>query len=88
MKTVTLTDEAAARLEAWKLSPDEPLSDVVLRKVEDPAPDAESPKNGAAPGPRPADFLGCAAGMMTFNPGWDEPEPPEIWHALNDDLPL
>ncbi len=33
MKTVELTEEAVARLEAWKKSPDEPLSEVVLRTV-------------------------------------------------------
>lgn len=37
-KTVTLTDEAADRLEAWKATSDEPLSDVILLQVADPAP--------------------------------------------------
>lgn len=35
-----------------------------------------------------AEYLGCARGMMKFNPGWDDPEPLEDWNALRDDTPL
>jgi hypothetical protein len=35
-----------------------------------------------------SESFGCARGTITFLPGWDEPEPPETWNAMRDDLSL
>lgn len=76
MKIVTFTDEAVARLEAWKLTPDESLSDVILRKVEaPPAPAVDAPTH----------LFGSLAAVMHFGPGWENPLPSEDWEALRDE---
>lgn len=35
-----------------------------------------------------SEFVGCARGTVIFHEGWDQPEPPETWHALRDDVAL
>ncbi len=35
--------------------------------------------------PEPAQMLGCTRGLMTFNSGWDDPEPLESWDALREE---
>lgn len=86
MRTVTLTDDDAGRSEAWKTTPDEPLSDVILRQVADPAPSPLSdPDLNCDAQVSPGQFLGCMRGTVIFHPGWDDPLPLEMWDAYRDD---
>lgn len=50
--------------------------------------EAEMGKKSVQIGGNMAQFLGCTRGMMTFHPGWDEPESPSLWKALRDDSSL
>lgn len=71
---------AEIKSELTKLSPAQ-LAEVeaALQQLKDTGSDTGRPL---------AESFGCARGTITFLPGWDEPEPPETWHAMRDDLPL